>query len=96
MIFKRGYELYRATDTDLTSTTFWVLMQQLFITAAYYIGDSENIEQMQNELCILFLEREHSETRGLRTLQKRVPFQTNIINKYTCYTNKSSYFYNCV
>ena len=29
-------------------------MQQLFITIAYYIGDSENIEQMQNELCIFF------------------------------------------
>ena len=29
-------------------------MQQLFITVAYYIGDSENIEQMQNELCIFF------------------------------------------
>ena len=74
MIFNRGYGLYRATDTDLTSTTFWVLMQQLFITVAYYIGDSENIEQMQNELCILFLDREHSEIRGLRTIQKRVPF----------------------
>ena len=49
-------------------------MQQLFITVAYYIGDSENIEQMQNELCILFLDREHSEFRGLRTIQKRVPF----------------------
>ena len=49
-------------------------MQQLFITVAYYIGDSENIEQMQNELCILFLDREHSEIRGLRTIQKRVLF----------------------
>ena len=29
-------------------------MQQLFITVAYYTGDSENIEEMQNELCILF------------------------------------------
>ena len=36
MIFNRGYGLYRATDTYLTSTTFWVLMQQLFITVAYY------------------------------------------------------------
>ena len=53
---------------------FWVLMQQLFITVAYYIGDSENIEKMQHELCILFLDREHSEIRGLRTIQKRVPF----------------------
>ena len=71
-------------------------MQQLFITVAYYIGDSENIEQMQNELCILFLDREHREIRGLRTIQKGYHFQANIINKYTCYTNKSSYFYNCV
>ena len=75
---------------------YWVLMQQLFITVAYYIGDSENIEKMQNELCILCLDRKHSEIRGLRTIQKRVPFSDNIINKYTCYTNKSSYFYNCV
>ena len=29
-------------------------MQQLFITVDYYIGDPENIEQMQNDLCILF------------------------------------------
>ena len=75
---------------------FWVLMQQLFITVAYYIGDSENIEQMQNELCILFLDREHSEIRGYGLYKKGYHFQTNIINKYTCFTNKSSYFYNCV
>ena len=39
-------------------------MQQLFITVAYYIWDSENIEQMQNELCILLLDTEHSEIMG--------------------------------
>ena len=48
-------------------------MQQLFITVAYYIGDSENIEQMQNELCILLLDTEHSEIRGYG-LYKKVPF----------------------
>ena len=74
----------------------WVLMQQLFITVAYYIGDSENMEQMQNELWILLLDREHSEIRGYGLYKKGYHFQTNIINKYTCYTNKSSYFYNCV
>ena len=39
-------------------------MQQRFITVAYYIGDSENIEQIQIELCILLLDTEHSEIRG--------------------------------
>ena len=52
----------------------WVFTQQLLITVAYYIGNSENIEQMQNELCILLLDTEHSEIRGLRTIQKGVPF----------------------
>ena len=45
----------------------WVIMQQFFITVAYYIKDSENIEQMQNELCIPLLDTDHSEIRGLRT-----------------------------
>ena len=49
-------------------------MQQFFITIAFYIGDSENIEQMQNELCILLLDAEHSEIRGLRTIQQKEPF----------------------
>ena len=71
-------------------------MQQLFITVAYYIGDSENIEQMQNELYILLLDTEHSEIRGYGLYKKGHHFQTNIINKYTYYTNKSSYFYKCV
>ena len=71
-------------------------MQQLFITVAYYIGDSVNIEQLQNELCILLLDTEHSEIRGYGLYKKGYHFQTNIINKYTCNTNKSSYFYNCV
>ena len=68
-------------------------MQQLFISVAYYIGDSENIEQMQNELCILWLDTEHSEIRGYGLYKKRYHFQTNIINKYACYTDKPSYFY---
>ena len=51
-----------------------MLMQQILITVAYYIGNYENIEQMQNELCNLLLDTEHSEIRGLRTIQKRVPF----------------------
>ena len=48
--------LIGATDyTGLRALIFhqqlwWVLMQQLFITVADYIGDSENIEQMQNGL----------------------------------------------
>ena len=71
-------------------------MQQLFITGAYYIGDCENIEQMQNELCILSLDTEHIEIRGYGLYKKGYHFQTNIINKYTCYTNKHSYFYNCL
>ena len=97
-----SYFLIVATDyTGLRTPIFhqqlcWVLMQQLFITVAYYIGDSENIEQMQNELCILLLDTEHSEIRGYGLYKKGYHFQTNIINKYTCYTNKSSYFYNCV
>ena len=41
-------------------------MQQLFIAVAYYIGDFENIKQMQNKLCILLLDTEHSEIRGYR------------------------------
>ena len=45
-------------------------MQQLFITVAYYIGDSENIEQMQNELCILLLDTEHSGIRGYGLYKK--------------------------
>ena len=49
-------------------------MQQLFITVAYYIGDSDNIEQMQNELCILLLDTEHSEIRGYGLYKKKVPF----------------------
>ena len=93
--------LIGATDyTGLRTPIFhqqlcWVLMQLLFITVAYYIGDSENIEQMQNELCILLLDTEHSEIRGYGLYKKGYNFQTNIINKYTCYTNKSSYFYDC-
>ena len=72
--------LVGATDyTGLRTPIFhqqlcWVLMQQLFITVAYYIGDSEKIKQMQNELCIILLDTEHNEIRGLRTIQKRVPF----------------------
>ena len=50
-------------------------MQQFFITVAYYIGDSENIEQMQNELCILFLDREHSEIRGYGLYKKSTIFR---------------------
>ena len=71
-------------------------MQQLFITAAYYIGDNKNIEQMQNELCILLLDTAHSEIRGYGLYKKGYHFQTNIINKYTFYTNKPSYFYYCL
>ena len=72
--------LIGATDyTGLQSPIFhqqlcWMLMQQILITVAYYIGNYENIEQMQNELCNLLLDTEHSEIRGLRTIQKRVPF----------------------
>ena len=50
-------------------------MQQLFITFAYYIGDSENIEQMQNELCILLLDTEHSEIRGYGLYKKGTIFR---------------------
>ena len=64
-------------------------MQQLFITAAYYIRDSENIEQMQNKLHILLIDTEHSEIRGYGLYKKGYQFQTYTINKYTCYTNKS-------
>ena len=68
-------------------------MQQLLIIVAYCIENFENIEQMQNELCILLLDTEHSEIRGLRTIQKGYHFQTYILNKYTGYTNKSSCFH---
>ena len=67
--------LIGATDfTGLLAPIFhqqrcWMFMQQLLITVAYYIGDSENIEQMQSALCILLLHTEHSEIRGLRTIQ---------------------------
>ena len=46
----------RATDYSGLRTPIFhqqlclVLIQQFFITVAYYIGDSENIEQMCNEL----------------------------------------------
>ena len=70
-------------------------MQQLFITVAYYTGDYENIEQMQNEIYILLLDTEHSEIRGYGLYKKGHHFQTNI-NKYTCYANKPSYFYYCL
>ena len=49
-------------------------MQRLFITVAYYIGDSENIEQMQDELCILLLDTEHSEIRGYGLYKKGYHF----------------------
>ena len=73
--------LIGATDyTGLRTPIFhqqfcWVLMQQLFITIAYYIGDYENIEQMQNELCIPFLDREHSEIRGYGLYTKGTIFR---------------------
>ena len=76
--------LIGATDyTGLRTAIFHqqlcrVLMQQLLITVAYYIGDSENIEQMQNELCIILWDTEHSEIRGLRTIQKRVTFSDKL------------------
>ena len=53
----------------------WVLMQQLFITVAYYIGDYENIAQMQNELCILLLDTDHSEIWGLGLYKKGTIFR---------------------
>ena len=59
-------------------------MQLLFIAVAYYIEDSQNIEEMQNELCIILLDTDHSEIRGLRTVQKGYHFLTNMMNKYTC------------
>ena len=53
-------------------------MQQLFITVAYYIGDSENIEQMPNELCILLLDTDHSEIRGYGLYKKGTIFRQRI------------------
>ena len=50
-------------------------MQQLFITVAYYIGDPENIEPMQNELCILLLDTELSEIRGYGLYKKGTVFR---------------------
>ena len=49
-------------------------MQQLFITVSYYISDSENIEQMQNELCILLFDTEHHEIRGYGLYKKGTIF----------------------
>ena len=90
-MFLRGATDYTGLRTPIFHQQLCrVLMQQLFIAVAYYIGDSENIEQMQNELCILLLDTEHSEIRGYGLYKKGYHFQTNIINKYTCYTNKPS------
>ena len=49
-VFNRDYWLYGATNTDLSSTTLFGVNAAafFFFTVAYYIGDSENIEQMQN------------------------------------------------
>ena len=67
-------------------------MQQLFIADAYYIRNSENIEQIQNELYIFLVDTEHSKIRGYGLYKKGYHFPTFILNKYTCYTNKSSCF----
>ena len=73
--------LIGATDyTGIQTTIFhqqlcWVLMQHLFITVANYIGDSENIEQMQNKLCILLLDTEHREIRGYGYTKKGTVFR---------------------
>ena len=95
MFFKRGYGLYGATDTDLSSTTLLGVNAAAFYYCSYYIGDSENIEQMQNKLYILLLDTEHSEIRGYGLYKKRYHIQTNIIKKHTCYINKPSHFYYC-
>ena len=50
-------------------------MQELFITVAYYIGDSENIERMQNDLCIILIDTEHSEIRGSGLYKKGTIFR---------------------
>ena len=75
---------------------FWVLMQKFLYYFCLLYWGLWKYRTNENELCILFLDREHSEIRGLRTIQKRVLFSDKYYNKYTCYTNKSSYFYNCV
>ena len=89
----------RATDyTGLRTPIFhqqlcWVLMQQLLITVANYTWNSESVEQMQNELCILLLDTEQSEIGGYGLYTNCTIFQTDILNKYTCYTNRSSDFH---
>ena len=76
--------LIGATDyTGLRTPIFhkqlcWVLMQQLFITIAHYIGYFENIEQLQNELWFLLIDTEHSEIRGYGLYKKGAIFSQKL------------------
>ena len=79
-MFLRGATDYTGLRTPIFHQQLcWMLMQQLFITVAYYIR--ENIEQMQNELYILLLDTEHSEIRGYRLYKKGYHFQVHLLHQ---------------